>query len=334
MKKIGNRTVVFERPPFIISSAAAVGPKESDGPMSSEFDHKFEDSFLGEDSWEKAESKLQTTAVKAALKKAELTPENIDYIFAGDLLNQCIASSFGLRDLGIAFVGLYGACSTMALSLINACIYVESGAAERTVAVTSSHFCSAERQYRFPLEYGGVRPPTSQWTVTGSGAAVVSREGSGPSVHACTIGKIEDYGITDANNMGAAMAPAAMDTIKNFLSDTGTDPSSYDMIFTGDLGQIGSDLLYQLLDKEGINIRDCHKDCGNMIYDHERQDVHAGGSGCGCSASILCSYILNRMRSGKMRNVLFCATGALMSPTSTQQGESIPVIAHLVNIRI
>lgn len=334
MKKQGNRTVFFENKPIILSNAAVVGPKEAEGPLNEGFDFKFEDSMMGENSWEKAESKLQTTAVELALSKAKMNAEEIDVIFAGDLLNQCIASAFGIRDLQIPFVGLYGACSTMALSLINAAVYVDSNVAEKAIAVTSSHFCSAERQYRFPLEYGGVRPQTSQWTVTGSGAALVTKEGKGPAINAFIIGKIVDLGVTDANNMGAAMAPAAADTIKNFLVDTNTKPSDYDMIFTGDLGQVGTELLYELLSREGVDLKGNHMDCGNMIFDAKKQDVHAGGSGCGCSASVLCSDILNNMRKGLTRNILFCATGALMSPTSSQQGESIPSIAHLVNIVI
>ena len=334
MKKQGKRTVFLERPPFIISNAAVVGPKEAEGPLGQEFDYKFTDSMMGEKTWEKAESKLQKMAVETALQKAALSPKEIDLIFAGDLLNQCIASSFDIRDLSIPFIGLYGACSTMALSLINASVFVAANGAKNAVSVTSSHFCSAERQYRFPLEYGGVRTPTSQWTVTGSGAAVLGYNGSGPTIKSFTVGKIIDLGVTDANNMGAAMAPAAADTIKSFLEDTNTAPCDYDMIFTGDLGQVGTDLLYEILSRDGIDIKGYHKDCGNMIFDIEKQDVHAGGSGCGCSASVLCSHILNAMRQGSMKNILFCATGALMSPTSSQQGESIPSIAHLVNIAL
>ena len=281
MKKQGKRTVILENNPVILSNAAVVGPKEAEGPLGKGFDFKFEDSMMGEKTWEKAESRLQTTAVEIALSKANMNANSIDVIFAGDLLNQCIASSFGIRDLQIPFIGLYGACSTMALSLINAGVHVESNAAQRVVAVTSSHFCSAERQYRFPLEYGGVRPQTAQWTVTGSGAVLVTNEGEGPIIKGFTVGKIVDLGITDANNMGAAMAPAAADTIKSFLDDTKTIPNDYDMIFTGDLGQVGTDLLYVLLEREGIEIKGHHMDCGNMIFDAKKQDVHAGGSGCG-----------------------------------------------------
>ena len=333
MKKIGKQTVIYDNIPKILESAAVVGPMESEGPLGREFDVCFNDSLIGEESWEKAESKLQKTAVETLLHKSKKGSGEIDFIFAGDLLNQCIASSFGIKGFEIPFVGLYGACSTMALSLINASLYVESGAANHTIALTSSHFCSAERQYRFPLEYGGVRPPTSQWTVTGSGAILLGQGENLPQIASFTIGKITDYGIKDANNMGAAMAPAAADTIKTFFEDTGTKPQDYDVIFTGDLGRVGTELLYEILDNENINLRENHKDCGNMIFDPEKQDVHAGGSGCGCSASVLCSHILNNMRKGIYKNILFCATGALMSPTSTMQGQSIPCIAHLVNIK-
>ncbi len=332
MKIIGNRTIKFENRPSIISSAGVVGPKESEGPLGKEFDRCFDDSIFGQDSWEQAESTLQRTAVQLALSKKNIRQEDVDVIFAGDLLNQCTASSFGLIGFDIPFVGVYGACSTMALTLINSAIYVDSGAAKNAVAVTSSHFCSAERQYRFPLEYGGVRPPTSQWTVTGSGAAIVTKDGN-IRIDSCLIGKIIDMGVKDANNMGAAMAPAAADTILSYLNDTNTKTNNYDMIYTGDLGSVGTELLYQLLEKDGITLKGKHKDCGNMIFDPAAQDVHAGGSGCGCSASVLCSHILNKMKSGELKNILFCATGALMSPTSTQQGENIPTIAHIVNLR-
>ncbi|MBP5617771.1 MAG: stage V sporulation protein AD, partial [Clostridia bacterium] len=287
---------------------------------------------LGKGSWEQAESALQKIAVQLALKKGTLAARQIDLIFAGDLLNQCIGSTFGLRDFGIPLIGLYGACSIMALYLLNAALAVDGGAAERAVAVTSSHFCSAERQFRQPLDYGGQRPPTAQWTVTGAGACVLGR-GEGIAVEAVTPGRVVDLGIKDANNMGAAMAPAAADTIRRFFSDTGTSPADYDRVYTGDLGAVGSRLLCELLDKEGVDLRPVHRDCGVMIYDAVRQDVHAGGSGCGCSASVLCAHVLPEMAAGRHKNVLFCATGALMSPTSSQQGESIPGIAHLVRLR-
>lgn len=331
-KKVGSQTLMIENDVCISSYAAVVGSKEGEGPLSNEFDKVYNDELVGEDSFEKAESRLQTTAVQTAIQKSGISEDQIDYLFAGDLLNQCIGSAYGLRDFSIPFLGLYGACSTMALSLALASLFVDSGAAKNTIAVTSSHFCSAERQFRFPLEYGGQRTPTAQWTVTGSGAALVSSGKNGPAIKAITFGKINDLGVKDINNMGAAMAPAAADTIKAFLVDTNTSPKDYDLILTGDLGKVGSELLHELLAKDNIDIIPNHNDCGLMIFDIEGQDVHAGGSGCGCSASVLCSKILNEFKNGKYKNILFCATGALMSPTSTLQGESIPSIAHLVNI--
>lgn len=331
--KVGKRTIELDTKPHIISYGSAVGKKEHEGPLSDEFDFYTVDSFFGEKSFEKAESKLQKTAIQIALDKAGLKATDIDKIFAGDLLNQCIGSSFGIRELGIPFIGLYGACSTMALSTGLASLFIDSGAADRTVAVTSSHFCSAERQYRFPLNYGSQRTPTAQWTVTGSGALVLEKQGKGAYINAVTFGEIEDYGITDANNMGAAMAPAAASTLLHYFMDTNTLPEDYDLIFTGDLGYVGTQCLYELCEKKGVELRCKHSDCGTMIFDREKQDVHAGGSGCGCSASVLCSYVMHRLEEGKLKNILFMSTGALMSPTSSYQGESVPGIAHLINIK-
>ena len=333
MKRIGKRTIIFENKPRIISYGSVVGKKEHEGPLSNEFDSYTTDSFFGEKSFEKAESRLQKTAVQTALDKAGLTPDDIDNIFAGDLLNQCIGSSFGLRSFGIPFIGLYGACSTMALSAGLAAVFIDSGAAKKTISVTSSHFCSAERQYRFPLNYGSQRTPTAQWTVTGSGALILGKDGGDIYISSVTFGEIEDLNIKDANNMGAAMAPAAAGTLLNFFKDTETKHDDYDIIFTGDLGYVGTNLLYELLEREGIDIRCRHSDCGTLIFDREKQDVHAGGSGCGCSASVLCSYIMHRLEKGDFGNILFMSTGALMSPTSSFQGESIPGIAHLLNIK-
>ncbi len=331
-KRIGKYTIELESCISIHSSAGIAGKKESHGPLGEYFDMTYKDDKLGQDSWEKAESTLQKSAVEIALRKAKLESKDIDLILAGDLLNQCISSTFGLRALNIPFLGQYGACSTMAQTLSLASILVDSGAAERCAAVTSSHFCSAERQFRFPIEYGGQRPPTAQWTVTGAGAAIVDKSGTENSIRAVTIGKITDLGVKDANNMGAAMAPAAAETIKSFFDDTKLKPDNFDLILTGDLGMVGSALLNELLENEGIKISKQHKDCGLMIYDLKAQDVHAGGSGCGCSGSVFCSYIMQRMSRGELNNILFVATGALMSPTSSQQGESIPGIAHLLHI--
>lgn len=343
MKRIGRASFSFTQPPCILGCASAVGKKEGEGPLGESFDRVFDDNLLGEDSWEKAESRLVTEAVTAALEKTQLAAEDIDAIFTGDLLNQCIASTFGMRAMGIPHVGMYGACSTMASSLISAAVFTSSGAAQRSIAVTSSHFSSSERQFRYPLQYGGQRPPTAQWTVTGSGAVILGREpcksdgaasaaSGGAVISAATIGTIEDLGITDANNMGAAMAPAAACTITRHLAALNTTPSSYDLILTGDLGYVGSDLLYELLDRDNIDITAQHDDGGKMIFHRKEQDVHAGGSGCGCSASVLCSQVIPRIMNGELRRVLFVATGALMSTTSSWQGESIPGVAHAVEL--
>lgn len=330
--RVGRYTIRMDSPPAVNGYAAIVGKKEGEGPLAKNFDQISEDTTFGEKTWEKAESRMQQQTLDLALRKAQITPETVDMIFAGDLLNQCIGSSYGLRSFGIPFAGLYGACSTMAESLALASAFIEGGFANVTVALTSSHFCSAERQYRYPLEYGGQRPPSAQWTVTGAGAAVLSTKGDGPFIREVTLGRILDLGIKDVNNMGAAMAPAAADTLKNYLTDTGTQSDMFDLIITGDLGAIGSTLLSELLEKEGIQLGSKYTDCGLLIYDREKQDVHAGGSGCGCSASVLCSYIFNNMRCGNLNEVLFIATGALMSPISMQQGESIPSVAHLIHL--
>ena len=328
----GQYTVLMSSRPTILGYAAVVGKKEGEGPLGRYFDYIFEDTTLGEKTWEKAESALQREAFTRALDKAGLSPSQIHYLFAGDLLNQNIASTFGMRESNVPLLGQFGACSTMAQTLGMAAVFVDSGAADLCSAVTSSHFCTAERQFRFPLEYGGQRTPTAQWTATASGSAVVGMGGSGVHIAAVCFGRINDLGITDANNMGAAMAPAAADTIANFLTDTATTPVDYDLIVTGDLSQVGSELLRDLLERKGIKLGSKHADCGLMMYDREKQDVHAGGSGCGCSASILCSYFLSKLEKKELNNLLFVATGALMSPTSSQQGESIPGIAHLIHL--
>lgn len=321
--------------PTLLAFASVVGKKEGEGPLGSYFDKINTDTTMGEQTWEKAESRLQKDTVSTVLSKAKLSPPQIDLLLAGDLLNQCIGSSFGLREFGIPFLGMYGACSTMAEALAIASLLADNGLVQNAVAVTSSHFCSAERQFRFPLEYGGQRTPTSQWTVTGSGAVVItasSKDSPPPYVKGICIGQIQDLGIKDINNMGAAMAPAAADTIKRYLTETSTQASDYDMIITGDLGRIGSDLCIELLKRQNIDLSINHADCGKLIFDPKKQDVHAGGSGCGCSASVLTSFFLPLVQSGKLKQILFVATGALMSTTSIQQGESIPAIAHLVHI--
>ena len=329
-KRLGRYTIMLPTRPSITGNAAVVGKKEGEGPLAEEFDKIYDDEFIGKETFEKAESELVKEAVTRALSKANESPEDIDCCFSGDLLNQCIGSSFGLREFGIPFSGLYGACSTMALSLALAATLIDSGALTSAVASTSSHFCSAERQYRNPLEYGGQRPPSAQWTVTGAGATILKASAdNNPRVNAVIFGKIRDLGITDANNMGAAMAPAAAETISAFINDTHTKPDDFDLILTGDLGEVGSNILKELLIKENnLDISKVHNDCGLMIYDLQNQDVHSGGSGCGCSASVLCSYIINKLRKKELNRVLFVGTGALLSPTSSLQGESVPGIAH------
>lgn len=330
--RVGRYTIRLDQPPSISGYASVVGKKEGEGPLADEFDQIEEDTTFGEKTWEKAESRMQNNTLNKALGKANITPGTVDIIFAGDLLNQCIGTSYGLREFGIPFAGLYGACSTMAESLAMAAAFVEGGFANVAAALTSSHFCSAERQYRLPLEYGGQRPPSAQWTVTGSGAVVLGKEGDGPYVRELTFGRMVDLGIKDQGNMGAAMAPAAADTLKHYFDDTGVSPDRFDLIATGDLGAVGSNLLRELLQKEGVTLGGNYNDCGLMIYDRDKQDVHAGGSGCGCAASVLCSHILNNMKSGHLHEVLFMATGVLMSPLSVQQGQSIPSVAHAVHL--
>ncbi len=331
MKRIGQRTLEFSAPPTVLGHAAIGGKKEAQGPLGQDFDQTFQDTSLQMESWEKAEAQLQKEAVALAIEKSGMTAQQMDMIFAGDLLNQCISSTFGLLDFQIPFLGQYGACSTMAQTLFMASVMVESGAAERAVAVTSSHFCSAERQFRTPLEYGSQRTPTAQWTATASGCLVIGKGGKIQIRHGLA-GKIVDLGVKDPANMGAAMAPAAADSIYQYLQDTGTKPEEYDGIFTGDLGLVGTKLLYQALEDNGVTIQKVHNDCGLMLYDRSAQDVHAGASGCGCSASVLCGHLLKRMEQGRLKNILFCATGALMSPTSQQQGEAIPGVCHVLHL--
>ncbi len=326
-----QKVITLDKTPCISGYASIVGKKEAQGPLNEFFDIVKEDTTLAKDSWEQAESQLQKDAVSCALKKAELNEDGLDLIFAGDLLNQCTGAGYAMRDFGVPFAGVYGACSTMALASALAALSVNSGYLNSAGAVASSHFCSAERQFRKPIEYGGQRTPTSQWTVTGAGCLIFERSNKKnlPTADKVIFGKVRDLGITDENNMGAAMAPAACETICEFLNQTGTKAEDYDLILTGDLGRVGTDILYELTQKEhGIDISPVHNDCGLMIYDRESQDVHAGGSGCGCSASVLCSKIMQDLSVGKLRKVLFVATGALLSPTRVLQGETIPGIAH------
>ena len=329
-KRLGSQTVRLSTPPAVAAGACVVGKKEGEGPLRNWFDQISEDSYFGQKTWEKAESVMLSRCFSLCCDKARLSPSELHYIFAGDLLNQCTGSVFAARDLPVPFYGIYGACSTMAEGLSLAALMVDGGFADTACAMTSSHFCTAERQFRLPLEYGGQRTPTAQWTVTGAGAILLRSEGDGPYVTHITTGRILDAGVTDANNMGAAMAPAAYETLKAHFEDTGRSPSDYAAIITGDLGHVGHEILTDLFLRDGVDLGVCSTDCGMLIYDSAAQDAHAGGSGCGCSASVLCGHILQRMTCGDWPRVLFAATGALMSPTSSLQGESIPGICHAV----
>ncbi len=334
IKKVGGQTVKLKNPPKIISAFSIVGPKEGEGPLKSYFDEVLTDDTCGKESYEKAESEMIYIAIREAIRRANLKEEDIDYMFSGDLLNQIISSSFAARELNIPFFGLYGACSTMSESLSLASLIVDGEFAKYVVAATSSHFCAAERQFRFPLEYGSQRCKTAQWTVTGSGAMILGREGNFPKVTYVTTGVVKDYGIKDANNMGAAMAPAAVDTIYNHFKDTGRKPKDYDIIATGDLGKIGKKICDKLILEYGYDIRENHVDCGDIIFNNELQGTDSGGSGCGCSAAVLCGYIYKKLIRKEIKSALIISTGALMSTTSSLQGESIPGIAHAVAIEM
>lgn len=334
MKKKGKQSVIFENPPVITGYASIVGKKEGEGSLRKFFDYITKDDKFGESSWEKAESRFVLEAIRTAIKKSALTPDDIEYILSGDLLNQCTGSNYAMRELGIPFFGLYGACSTMAESLSLGAMLVDGDYATHLISATSSHFCSSERQFRFPLEYGSTRPATSQWTVTGAGATVISKEGEGPKIKSVTTGKVIDLGIKDANNMGAAMAPAALDTIVTHMNELQRDFNYYDLVITGDLGFLGHRILEDMLKEKGFSDINNLTDCGMLIFDKENQDVHSGGSGCGCSASVLNSFLLTALKDKKLENILFVATGALMSTVATQQGESIPGIAHAVEIGV
>ena len=328
-------TLLFDAPPTVAAWAAAGGKKESEGPLASAFDFVTQDAAFGEqgcENWEQAESLLQRKAVELCLRKADIPRSKVDIAFAGDLQAQCTASNYTMRELGIPFAGVYGACSTMAETLGLAAVFAAGGMAERVLALTSSHFCAAERQFRTPLEYGAKRTPTAQWTATAAGACLLRPAGEGVQLCAVTFGRVQDYKIKDINNMGAAMAPAAAATLLHYLKDTGSAPEDFDRIYTGDLGHVGSQLLRDLLAAEGLLLKN-HVDCGCILYDATEQTVKSGGSGPGCSASVLCGHILPRLERGTQKRALFIATGALMSQTTFLQKESIPAIAHLVELR-
>lgn len=328
----GHQTWVFEARPVLRSSAAVGGPFEATGALADDFDILHEDVWLGQDSFEKAEKKLLEQACEKAIDKAGMKKEDVQFLLSGDLMNQIISSSFAARALGMPFLGLFGACSSSMEGLALASLLVNSKAAKNALAAASSHNVAAEKQFRYPTEYGGQKPPTAQWTVTGAGAALVSREGEGPRVTSATIGRVVDMGISDPFNMGTAMAPAAVDTIQAHFRDLRRDAGYYDLIATGDLGRIGHEIAGDLLAKHGIEMPpEIFTDCGILIYKPE-QPVFAGGSGCACSATVTYGHLLNRMRRGELKRILIIATGALLSPLSYQQKETIPCIAHAVSI--
>lgn len=331
--KRGRQSFVLPQLPVIDCWASVVGKKEGEGPLADTFDVISPDTRFGQQTWEQAEKYMQQLALNTLVQKAGLKNREVDLVVSGDLLNQCIGSSFSLNRTGLPHLGLYGACSTMAESLLVASMAVGGGFADRVVAMTSSHFASSERQYRFPLGYGGQRTPTAQWTVTGAGAALVRTSGTGPRIESCTIGTVTELGIKDAANMGPAMAPAALATIRAHMEDLGSDPGDFDLIVTGDLGQLGKDVLLELAGRAGLSLGGKLTDCGTLIFDSVSQDVHSGGSGCGCSAVTLCGHLLSRLKAGELKRILFCGTGALLSPTSTQQGLPIPGVCHAVAIR-
>lgn len=331
VKKIGMQTVNFKNPPVIASWACLVGPKEGEGPWAGDFDRILDDYLFEEISWEKAENKLLRETVKLALAKQDLQPIDAELLLAGDLLNQTISSNYAARELSIPFLGLYGACSTMAESLLIGAMLIDGGFFKRVIPATCSHHYSAERQFRFPIEQGVQLSASSHWTATGAGAIVLQDQGQGPRVTCATIGRVVDMGVNDINNMGAAMAPAAVNTIKAHLADKGLESNYYDLVVTGDLGAVGMNLANELFIQEGITPAPNYSDCGVLLYDG-LQGVNAGGSGCGCSASMLCGPLLKKMVNGELNRLLFVATGALMSPTASFQGESIPGIAHAVAI--
>lgn len=328
MKHIGNASITFDKPPYILEASSIVGKKEGDGPLGKYFDEINNDPLFNGNNWEDAESHLIKNTVSKLLHKANMSSENIDYILSGDLLGQLIASSFGLSDFKIPLFGLYGACSTFGEAVSLGSILVASNAASNVISLASSHFASAEKTFRFPLGYGNQRKFSATWTTTGCGSVIISNNIGKVKITGLTTGKIVDYGLKDKENMGACMAPAAADTIYNNFKDFNRDPSYYDKIFTGDLGYIGQTILIDLLKDKGYDITNNHMDCGIEIFDINTQDTHAGGSGCGCSACVFCSYILKQFEEGMYKRILFVPTGALLSPISSNEGNSVPGIAH------
>lgn len=328
---MSGQTITFKTRPKIVSVSSVAGTKESEGIIGKYADTLLKDDMFGETTYERAECKMLIHVIDGAIKKGRLRREDIGLLVSGDLLNQIISASFAAREFDIPFLGVYGACSTMAESLCLSAVFLDGGHVPYAVAATGSHFASAERQYRYPLELGCIRPPQAQWTVTGAGAALLAREGDGIAVTGATIGKVVDFGVTDVNNMGAAMAPAAADTIIAHLKESGKTPENYDLIVTGDLGALGSRILKDLTREKGVDISSNHVDCGEIVY-NVIEDEYQGGSGAGCSALVLCSYLFEKMRMRQLKRVLFVATGALLSTVSSGQGESIPCIAHAVTL--
>lgn len=331
-KRVGKQTIRLQTPVSILATASTVGKKEGDGPLGAYFDVVETDSMMGEDSWEKAESRFVANNMELALKKANLKATQIDYILCGDLLNQCIGTTFGIKDFGIPFLGLFGACATVGEAMSVGSMLIDGGFAKHILCGASSHFCSAEKQFRFPLPLGIQRPQSTTWTVTGDGAMVLGNNKTGPFITEITTGKIIDMGVTDANNMGAAMAPAAVDILLSHFQDTGRKPEDYDVIVSGDLGSVGHQIVIELMQKEGYSLENCYTDCGLKIYDPNTQDTHAGGSGCACAAVTFCSYFYPQLKEGKIKRMLFLPTGALLSADSVQQGLSIPAISHAIVI--
>lgn len=332
-KKVGNQTIVFENGPYIISGYSIAGPMEGQGPLATSFDTILKDTSEGEKSWEKTESKMLENAMRKVANKADIPLDSVDYILAGDLLNQIISSNFAARQIGLPFIGLYGACSSMALSMAMGSMLIDGGFGSKVICSASSHHETAERQYRLPTEQGNQRAMYAQWTVTGAGSVLLSNSGTGPKVTTATIGRVIDYGETDVNNMGAAMAPAVADTIINHLNDLQRQADYYDLIVTGDLGSVGLQLLLKVLEKNNVKIPNNFNDCGVMIYNTE-QDSHAGGSGCGCSAIVFAGHLLKKIYEGNLKKVLLIGSGSLHSPTSALQGETIPAIGHAVSIEV
>ena len=326
-----HQTIVFRNRPRIVAVSSVAGTKESEGVIGRYAETVLSDDMFGESTYEKAECKMLSHVIDGAIKNANLRRADVDMIVSGDLLNQIISASFAARDFSVPFLGVYGACSTMAESLAVAAALVDGGYCRRAVAATGSHFASAERQYRYPLELGTTRPPQSQWTVTGAGASLVAAEGDGVQITSATLGKVVDFGVTDVNNMGAAMAPAAADTILTYFRGTRKEPEEFDLIVTGDLGALGSRLLKDLTWEKGLDLSQNHVDCGEIVY-NVVEDEFQGGSGAGCSALVLNSYLHAKMMAGSLKKILFVATGALLSTTSAGQGESIPCIAHAITL--